>query len=361
MRILDKYIVKNIFSGYLFILLVFVGLYFIVDVFSNLSDILAAKVPINIVAQYYLWSIPLIFARISPFALLISVLFNVGELNKNNEIINMRASGISVIRIAFPIVVLACLLSLLALLIQEKIIIYAQKNVDEIKSVYIKKESSNLNEEKNIAFPSNNMIVFARKFSPRTNTMEDAAMFIGDSLGNITRKAICATLTYENDLWIGRNVIEYDLNESGNIIDKPIHWDSKKIELDRTPRELISRQGFSQSLSMKELSREIKRLRQIKAVNVANNFMIDYHQKIADPFSHLFLVLAVLPMAMEIRKRKVALASLGIGFLVGFAFYMLTSFCLALGKAGVILPLLSAWVTPLFFLTVGITGLLLSK
>ena len=100
----------------------------------------------------------------------------------------------------------------------------------------------------------------------------------------------------------------------------------------------------------------------MKSTNEAlANLIIDYYHKMTEPFIHLFLVIGILPLALEIRRRKVALSSLGVGFIFGFIYYVLSSFSIALGKSGFILPFFSAWTAPFFFLTVGITGLLLIK
>ena len=89
--------------------------------------------------------------------------------------------------------------------------------------------------------------------------------------------------------------------------------------------------------------------------------IIRYNQKIADPLSHFFLIIGILPFALEIKKRKVGLTSLGVGFIFGFIYYFISSFSIALGKSGILLAYLSPWMAPLFFLTIGITGLLLIR
>jgi lipopolysaccharide export LptBFGC system permease protein LptF len=105
------------------------------------------------------------------------------------------------------------------------------------------------------------------------------------------------------------------------------------------------------------LRKEIKKLKKINADSKLSNLIIDSYNKVSDPFAHLFLAIGALPFALEIKKRKVALSALGIGFLFWFLYYYLASLSCALGKTGIILPLLAPWVAPLFFLTVGITGL----
>jgi lipopolysaccharide export system permease protein len=362
MRILDKHILKNTISSYLFILVVFIGLYFIVDIFSNLSDFFETKPPFPILLEYYTRMLPLIFLRVSPLSLLISVLYTFGEFNKNNEILSMRASGISRFRISVPIIFFVLSLSFISLFLQEKILANSQQRVEEIKMHYIKQRFSLVTEEKNIAFTSGDMIFFIGKFFPKKGVLQNVIIFQEGPNRNIEKKTTCKDITFRNSYWLARNTIEYNLDKKGNIIGIPTRSDNKVIEIDATPQEIILKKSvFAEFSSLKNLKKEINRLKEIKAYSLLSNLTIDYHQKLADPFSHLFLIIGILPLALEIKKRKAALSSLGIGFIFGFIYYVFTSFSIALGKSGIILPIFSAWLTPLFFLSVGITGLILIR
>jgi LPS export ABC transporter permease LptG len=358
MRILDRYILKNVLSSYVFILLVFVGLHFIIDLFSLLSDILKNKPPLFILTSYYLNMLPLIFLRVSPFSLLMGLLYTLGEMNKNNEIVSMHASGISVLRIIFPIIFLSLLISLFAFFVQEKILIYSQKKVEEIKEKYIKK-SLPQKIEKNFAFRSKNKIFFVKSFNPKSNLLEEVIIFEEDENQNIIKKYICQRILYQNKEWWAENVIEYNLDLEGNIKESPLSWEKIKIDLEESPKKIsLKKSKFFEFISLKELKKEIKRLKRIKAKNLLSNLIIDYHKKIVLPLAHFFLVIGVLGFALEIRKRRAALSSLGVGFLVSFFYYCLFSFSVALGKAGIILPYLASWVSPLFFFAVGVSALL---
>ena len=359
MRILDNYIIRRVISVYLFILLVFIGLYFIIDVFSTLSDILENKPPLLIVAQYYLQSLPLIIIRVSPIAILVSTLYTLGELNKSNEIISIRASGLSVIRIAFPIIFFSFLLSASIFFLQENVLIKSQKKVTDIKLQYIKKKLDKASEEKNLAFVSGNKIFFVEKFSPKDKAMYNIMLFEKGKDGQIKSKITAKKTNYERGVWIAQDVVEYKLDETGNISGLPVISSLKRIDLDEKPKDLIFKK--SEFSSLRNLRKEISDLKKVETSEKLSNLIINYYQKIADPFSHFFLVLGILPIALEIKKRKVALSSLGVGFMFGFLYYVLSSFSIALGKSGIILPIFSAWLAPLFFLTVGISGILLLR
>jgi len=362
MRILNKYITWSIAKGYIFILLIFVGLYFIIDIFSTLSDMLKSNPPISVIFTYYIYMIPLIFLRVGPFALLISTLYVFGDLNKHNEITTMRASGVSMMGICLPVIILAALLSAISFYTQEEILMETQKQVEEIKIHYIKKENIT-GEQPNFAFPYDKSIFFARNFSPKTGIMDDVTVFEEDNQENIIKKIICKNVIYKNTKWCGLNAIEYNLDTNGNIVGVPKQANEMEIKLSGTPREILARKAiFTEFAPIKAIRKEIKHLKKAKVHgNVLANKIIDYHQKISGAFAHFFIIFAVLPFAAEIKKRRVTLSALGTGFIFGFAYYCVSGFTVAIAKSGALLPALGVWIGPIFFIAVGLTAFYLMR
>ncbi len=361
MRILDRYTLRNALLAYLFVLSLFTGLFFIVDTFSNLSDILKARTPLLILGSYYLGMIPWIFKWVSPFAILISMLYTLGELNRSNEIIGMRSAGVSIISLSMPLLIFSLIVSLLGFYLQEKVLINSQRKVEEIKRGFIKKNIGESSLEHNFKFASGNSIFFAREFSAKNKTLTDVAVFEEDGHGNFIRETICKDITYEDPKWIAHLVKENIFDRQGIRIDSQ-NLSKKEIALAETPHELLLKKSILLEFTpLKELKREIRQLKKIGSQEKLKEMIIQYNQKIADPFSHFFLIIGVLPFALEIKKRKVGLTSLGVGFIFGFIYYFISSFSIALGKSGILLAYLSPWMAPLFFLTIGITGLLLIR
>ena len=361
MRILDRYTLKNALLGYLFVLALFIGLFFIVDTFSNLSDILKARTPLPILAGYYMGMIPWIFKWVSPFAILISMLYTLGELNRSNEITGMRSAGVSIISLSLPLLIFSLIVSFFGFYLQEKVLINSQRKVEELKRGFIKKNLGESSLEHNFKFSSGNSIFFAREFSAKDKILTDVAVFEEDMQGNFIKEMICKDITYQDTRWIARLVKENNFNRQGIRIDSQ-NFSKKEIALAETPEELLLKKSILLEFTpLKDLKREIRQLEKIGSQEKLKEMIIQYNQKIADPLSHFFLIIGILPFALEIKKRKVGLTSLGVGFIFGFICYFISSFSIALGKSGILLAYLSPWMAPLFFLTIGITGLLLIR
>ncbi|MCK4809847.1 MAG: LptF/LptG family permease [Candidatus Omnitrophica bacterium] len=379
MYILDKYIVSKTTKGYIFTFLAFLGLYIIVDLFTNLGDFLCNKMPFKVILTYYLHMIPLIFSTISPFSLLITVIYTLAVLNRNNEILGMRVFGFSLFRISAGIITLSIVISFLALFIQEKLSFNSQRKIADITLEYIKGKKVSDKELKNIIFKDKDMLFFISRFIPKSKLLEGVTIYKEDNEGNTKEELVASKIAYINGKWVAKDLTARNLDNKGRYADIiPVFWENKTIDLSLKPENLAVKKslsgGFASSIfagassslsrdfsSIKKLFKEIQRLKVIKKYGRLPQFIIEFNLKLAQPFFHFFLIIGVLPFALEIKKRKAGLSSLGLWFIFGFAYYVIFSISLSLGKAGLILPHLCVWVAPLCFSIVGVSGLCLSR
>lgn len=362
MYILDKYIVSRILKTYLVAISAFIGLYIIIDLFTNLSDFLKEKIPPYIIINYYLEMLPLIFLQVNPFSFLLGVTYTFAELNKSNEVMGIRTSGVSVFRLSLPSIILALLISFFSMFIQEKVLLSSQKKVEDIKLTYFKKKPLTSHEERNLAFRYKNMIFFISRFLPQDKSLEDVIIFKEDAKGNLSEKLVARKIVYLKGIWVARDTIFYKLTSSGKFLGKPVYWKEKKIELNEKPESLIVKKSmFGEFAPLKSLKREINRLKNIGAYNLLSNLTVEFQRKISEPFTPFFLAIGVLPFILEIKIRKVGLSTLGLVFIFGFLYYVIFSLSLAFGKAQLLLPSLSPWIAPSFFLVIGISGLILLR
>jgi len=304
---------------------------------------------------------PLIILRVSPMALLMSVLYNYSNLGKNNELISIRTSGISALRTAYPAIVLAIFISFLTFFLQEKVLRDSQFRMEQIKSRYIEKEDAE-SQINNLAFKSDGSIFFIETFLPKEKELKNAIIFKHDSQGALTGKIESESIKYRQDRWIAYDAVEYNFEASGRLARFPIITEEKDIELTKKPEELAFEQSiFIEFAPLKSISEQISSLQRFSPGALLASLRVEFHRKIAFPFSHLFLIIGSLPLALEIKKKKGAFVAIGIGLLFALAYFLIDSVSLALGKSEIILPLFSAWLAPLFFVSIGITGLLLMR
>jgi lipopolysaccharide export system permease protein len=112
----DRYVARVFASAYLLAALLVVGLFFVVDLASNLDDYLkptkdGTPTPIGKVARYYLLNLPFLYLQVAPFVTLIAGLFTVARLQRAREVIAALSAGVSARRLLAPVFVGALLLT----------------------------------------------------------------------------------------------------------------------------------------------------------------------------------------------------------------------------------------------------------
>ena len=112
--LLDRYISWAWIGHFGLVMLAFVSIYFLAEFMDLFDDIQQNHVKGKVVLHYYAFHMFQILFTIAPIAVLVSVLITLGVLARRNEITAMKAGGISLYRVAGPVIGMGLLVSLLA-------------------------------------------------------------------------------------------------------------------------------------------------------------------------------------------------------------------------------------------------------
>ncbi|HOQ03889.1 MAG TPA: LptF/LptG family permease [Anaerohalosphaeraceae bacterium] len=115
MRLLDRYIAKNFLVGYFISFFVLIGLCITLDLFVNIDEFVEQSgqskgIMLRHILLYYGPQTALWFRHLAGMITVIAAVFSLARMTKNNELIAVMASGISLKRILAPILFLAVLL-----------------------------------------------------------------------------------------------------------------------------------------------------------------------------------------------------------------------------------------------------------
>ena len=121
MRILERYIAGSVLQIFFLCLVTFIMLFVVVDLFSHLDVILQNRVGLAALARYYLTLLPSVFIQVAPFACLLSTLYAFAKLNHDNEIIAMRAAGLSIFQITRTAIVFGFIASIFVFWLNDRI------------------------------------------------------------------------------------------------------------------------------------------------------------------------------------------------------------------------------------------------
>ncbi len=134
-RILDQYVLREFLSMFVPGLAGFVLLMLVFTFFELIGDMLRNHVALTTVGRYLVNLTPNMIYTIAPLAVLIAVLVTFGVLNRNSEIVAMKATGISLYRLIVPIVAIAALLAVSLFLFDEFYLPQANRNQEPLRNI----------------------------------------------------------------------------------------------------------------------------------------------------------------------------------------------------------------------------------
>jgi LPS export ABC transporter permease LptG len=110
-QLLDTYLLSSFLFYFAVMLVSFVLLYHVFSFFELLSDMLANQVPFRRFLSYAFYLTPQLLYTTAPLSILVATLVCFGVLTKRNEITAFKACGVSLYRLAVPVLLVSLVAS----------------------------------------------------------------------------------------------------------------------------------------------------------------------------------------------------------------------------------------------------------
>ena len=354
MKVLDRYLVRELIFPILFCSLTLILLILVADLFDNLDELLRNKTPILIILRYYLCLIPISFTQTIAWAVWLGTIFLLVHMGLHNELMAMKAAGIKILTIVRPMIFLGLLMGIIAFLVADRVVPKTFRTASELLEIYIEKKKGAEDRKiyKSVTYyPGGNTIYYFGKFSPRPKTVEGAVIIWLDPVTQHTAQKVFAQKgAWVGDKWVFEGIQEYQGDVQGDILGKPQIFARKSYtDITITPRDLTNTASDSVFLSYHELKYTIHKLKE-NGISVYKE-EVDLYNRMAAPWKGLVMMLLAIPFLGTVRNRKAIAMSVLMCLLMVFAFHVSDAVLLAIGKSGRLFPFLSAWGGNILFAT----------
>ena len=356
MSILDRYITKRFVQILLFAIMAFISIFLIVDLIENLDTFLDNNFPPFIVAEYYLHYIPFIMVLVLPVAMLLSALFAIGGMARQNEVVAMKAAGISLYRIFFPILLIAILVSIISMAIANTMVPYSAQRQAEINDEYKRNRPRSKRLSNIYIRDEQGRRISMRYYNIVSNVGNTVSIrqFDGHTL---TSRIDARRITWQDSIWLlhdGYERIFTPSNEIATSFKKRLLQDSS-LEPAKIAK-ILKRPEEMSYFELKDFVEEVKR----NGGN-PNRWRVDLYLKIALPFANFIIVLFGLPLSSSQTRRSGAAKGFGISLAVTFIYFGILKTTQAMGQNDKIEPLLAAWFANIVFGVLGMIVLLKAR
>lgn len=355
MTIVDRYISREILKLFCIILAAVATLYLIVELFSVLDNFMAAEIPLSRMIPFFFLKLPLFIAQISPVCTLLAVLITFGLMNKNNEIIALKSSGVSVYFLLRPVIAIGVLFSIMLFILSEVVVPLTIDKANRIWLVEVKKKSLVASRQKNIWIKGKRSIYFISYFNPQKNSIAGISLNYFDADFKLIKRLEAKTGFYKNGKWTLFDIMEQALAKNSEEYDVSFH-DQKIVDIDFQPQDLKRVVKKSEEMNVAELFAYIH---DVEADGYdATVYRVDFHAKFAFPIICIIMCIIATGLAVKRRSREGLSISIAYGLGMIFLYGASYSFCLSIGYGGVLPPFLSAWIANVVFLCVGLFNLI---
>jgi LPS export ABC transporter permease LptF/LPS export ABC transporter permease LptG len=351
--LIDLYLLRRFFYYFWLMMAVFIFLFETFTFFELLDDIARHRVPFLTVVDYFRYLTPYLIYNLAPLGALVAVLVTLGVMSKNNEVVALKASGISLYRLAVPLLFAGLALAATMLVLDDTYLPYANQRQDALRNQIKGRPPQTYTHPQRWIFGENSKIYNYDLFDPAENLFGGLSVVELDTATFQIRRRIFANRARWSEsqkLWVLESGWVRDFSE-GRITRYERFSATALPELREPPsyfnREI--RQAFQ--LSWRELRRYINDLH--RAGFDVSNLTVQWHVKIAFPLIAPISMLLAIPFAFLVGTRG-AIGGVAIGLTIGIGYWTLARLLDAMGGVGQLPPFLAGWSPDLIFFFLGL-------
>ena len=359
MTILFRYILREYAKIFLMCFSGLMTIYLVIDFFEKVRRFLKFDANMVDVVAYFALKTPAISFQITPLAILMATLLTLGLLARNNEITAMRSCGISLTWIASPFLIFASFVSLILLSFSSTVIPLASEKAEQIRLVRIEKKPAPMAVKAPrpwIRIGSDSLMHVA-EVEIGGATLHQVHLYHFQNGFRLDRMTEAATATYTPDGWLLTDGNQRRFHPDGSVA--LVEFGRQPIELSLIPDDFSTwLAGDSETMTVQDIRGYISRFK-----NEGSSFarlLTDYYGRLAFPF--VAVIMVIVGLALSLRRSGVRGGTMAVGigqaFVVGFCYWTTHSIAIALGRGGLLAPMLAGWIANLLFASFGLYLLL---
>ena len=342
MRILDRYVARQLLPVWIWCLLIFIFLSCLIDLFGRLDEILRYHVGAAVVLRYYLNFVPLVFVRASPLALLLSAAFVAMRLSRYQEFLAMNASGTSLLRASVPFLFVGWLASLSVFLVSERVLPEAAITYETLQEEVFRNGGGGQPIENVATMDAFNRLYHARALNPEAQELYDLTILEHDLRTNQPTKSLYAQRAiYTKHGWLLLYGRVYRTGPGGVLLGEPEPFVERLLTYPVTPRSFSQPQTSPESMRYGQLRLLIIRLRQTGIKNV-RRYQVELASKLTLPLMNM--VICLIGFVGSTRQQlRGNLRGLGLSLGLGVAYYLGVAACQGIAKEWPIPIVIGVW------------------
>ncbi|MCH7878745.1 MAG: LptF/LptG family permease [candidate division Zixibacteria bacterium] len=350
-KTLDLYILRKFFISLAVVSVAVTVLIIAINMVEELKDFVDNDVPAGDIAEYYLYFSGWAVKSFLPVFVFLAGLFTVGSLARNNELRAMKAGGVSLYRIAAPLIAAAVLISMAHFYYNEFIFPPANKRRVELKSFTIEKRprSSVVNRYNLYRQVSDSVYYVIDKYNIPERIGYGIKLYRRDR-NRLGEFITARSMNFKHGYWTLVDGARHVFDAAGIIEFSTFDSLTEPLIKDR-PSEFERHLGKPEDMSYRELQDYITLMKRTGGPYLRE--LVDLKVKVTFPMTTIVVMIMCIPLAANPGRGGVA-ATLAVAAGLMLVYLVMFKVTKVLGANDYLPPDLAAWSVNGAFFIVGV-------
>jgi len=346
-NILDRYILREFVKVLLLVLVSVLALFIIGEYTEMARDAQQNNASASTILRYFRFQIFSILNWTLPISVLVATLVTFGILSKNNEVTAIKSTGVSLFRIAAPIVFVAAIISVLGYLVLDFVLPYANQRAYQLKRRIEGKTTAVTSSQQKLWYlGKGGYIINFLAYDENAKRLTQVQVFeFHPSEFRLTRRVYAKSATWNGQAWAFEDGWIRSFTDDGESTFTPITRPTALFYED-APEDFATEVTPPDQLTYAELRRYIRTLRE--SGYAADELAVKLYAKTSWPVISIVMALIAMPFAFKIGRRG-ALYGIGLALILGIVYWAVYVLFTKFGEAGNLPPLLAAWSANILF------------
>ena len=352
--LIDGYIL-NSFLFYFFVLLF--SLVLLIEVFTFfelLGDMVKNDIPMTTMLDY-LWHLaPKLIYDLTPIGSLVASLICFGILTKYNEVTAFKAGGVSVHRLAAPVLLMSLGLSGALFAFDHYYIPDANRRQERLRAEIKKKPvATYLRPDRQWVYGQGSRIYNFGFLDPKKAEMTKVNVYELNAQNFQLMHQISAQQAFWSQsaqTWNFHNGVSQEAGPRYNNYRQFLHGSAEFPELKEAPSWFVKEEKEYKEMNFEELGQYIQELKASGVETIP--LQVQYFKKFAVPLFAFIMAVLSIPFAF-VAGNKGAMTGVGVSFGIAIAYWSLETVFEQVGDLNQLPPAMAAWSPDIIFLLTG--------
>jgi LPS export ABC transporter permease LptF/LPS export ABC transporter permease LptG len=353
-QLIDFYLLRNFVFYFAMLLVGFLVLFEAFNFFELLDDIAQHRVPTVDVLSFFVYLSVYLFYQLAPVACVIGVLVTLGIMAKNNELVALKAAGVSLYRVALPLVAAGLFLAAGLVTLDSDYLPYANQRQDALRNQIQGRPAQTFYQPQRSWIVGDDSRVYNYQlFDPDHSLFGRLNIYELDPATFALRRRIYADRARwlpDDRTWLLSAGWVRNFSRTGVVSYVP--FSEQEFPDLREPPNYFNREvRQGHQMNWTELRRYINDLARA-GFDVAR-LSVELHRKLAFPLIAPIVMLLAVPFSLAVGTRG-AVGGLAVGVGLAVVYWAAAALLEALGAVGQLPPMMAAWAPDAAFLFVAL-------